>query len=329
MNIIKLGICSVKSRGFFKTLAYAVPLFLINNYLLLARRRIAKKISKQVEGGFIIKEIAGSKMYLDIYGEGLPRDLIIDGVREYYVTERMKKEIKEGDVIVDIGANIGYYALLEARLVGEKGVVYAIEPVPENVELLEKNIRLNNYSNIKVFQLAAGNRIGTARMYISEQCNLSSMTNIAGKPVKRIEEVEITTLDEFLRDKPYPDMIRMDVEGYECEVVEGMKETLKLNGKKPLKLFVEFHFHLIDKQQSIDLLTTLKEHGFEITDVIIEKKGVLRYKKLLKLLCLLQKRMTGVPTAHGHLSLTIDQIIRNRQILNGEWGGGLAILFER
>ncbi len=219
MNIIKLGICSVKSRGFFKTLAYAVPLFLINNYLLLAKRRIAKKISKQVEGEFVIRDINGSKMYLDILGEGLPRDLIIDGVRELQVTECVKKEIKEGEVIVDIGANIGYYALLESRLVGEKGVVYAIEPAPGNFVLLEKNIKLNNYSNIKAFQLAIGNRIGTAPMYISEQCNLNTMINIVGKTVKGIEEVAITTLDEFLKNKPYPGMVRMDVEGYECEII--------------------------------------------------------------------------------------------------------------
>lgn len=161
MNIIKHANHALKEYGGFKFLAYAVPISLITRYIQLSNRQILKKLIKQSKGRFTIKKINGSKMYLDINDEGLSHDLISDGVREFYATQKMKKEIKKGDVIVDIGANIGYYALLEARLVGKKGIVYAIEPVPRNIAILKKNIELNNYSNLEVYQLAYGGQKGS------------------------------------------------------------------------------------------------------------------------------------------------------------------------
>ncbi len=121
----------------------------------------------------------------------------------------------------------------------------------------------------------------------------------------------------------------MDVQGYEYEIVEGMREIL--SAKKALRLFIEFHFREMGKQRSIDLLATLKEYGFEITDTTIERPGMLRgsrFNKLLTLSALLEKRMTGAPTLHGHLDLSIDGIMKNEQILSGEWWAP-EIFFER
>ncbi len=64
--------------------------------------------------------------------------------------------LKEGDVVLDIGANIGYYVLLEYQLIGKSGRIYAIEPVYNNFELLQKNLRLNNLKNVSAFQFAFG-----------------------------------------------------------------------------------------------------------------------------------------------------------------------------
>ena len=72
--------------------------------------------------GFILMEIIGNKMYLDLADEGISRELMLDGIREYLNIADVKGELKKGDVVVDIGANIGYYALLEAQLVGDEGL---------------------------------------------------------------------------------------------------------------------------------------------------------------------------------------------------------------
>jgi len=321
MNIIKRADRALREYGGFKFLAYAVPISLITRYIQLSSKQILKKSIKQSKGRFIIKEINDNKMCLDVNDEGLSHDLIVDGVREFYATQRMKKEITAGDIVVDIGANIGYYALLEAKLVGKKGVVYAIEPVPQNVEILRKNVKLNNYRNIEVYQLAIGDKKGTAPMYVSKKYNWSSMSkNIEGVEETVVKEIEVetTTLDDFLKNKPYPNMIRMDVEGYEYQIIKGMKNIL--SKKKPLKLFIEFHFPMLNKKQSLEILKTLKKHDFVIVDATAEMKGMLQHKILLKLLSSLEKKSQGMPTAHGHLDLTIDKIIKSPEILSGKWG---------
>lgn len=160
-------VCSEKG---FKSFLYGVLLYVCRRYAWFLNRK--KLVSP---GGFVIREVNGSKMYLDLADEGLSRDLIVDGVREAYALETVKRELKEGQVVVDIGANIGYYALLEARIVGTSGKVYAIEPVPGNVEILKKNIELNGYSNVEVHQLAIGGEKGLARLYVRNRRNLSSM----------------------------------------------------------------------------------------------------------------------------------------------------------
>ena len=114
--------------------------------ILLNKRRL---FSVTKNGKRIIKEINGSKMYLDVeVDDGLCRFLAIANIREGYITETMKNELQNCTIVVDIGANIGYYALLEARMLGDKGRVYALEPVPHTIELLRANVELNNYSNI-------------------------------------------------------------------------------------------------------------------------------------------------------------------------------------
>jgi protein-L-isoaspartate O-methyltransferase len=85
-------------------------------------------------------------MYLRIRDKGVSRQLALVGVREKFSTETLQGELREGDCVVDIGANIGYYALMEARLVGSYGKVYAIEPVSYNFQLLENNIQLKKLS---------------------------------------------------------------------------------------------------------------------------------------------------------------------------------------
>ncbi len=86
----------------------------------------------------ILCKVQSNWMYLDLVNEGISRVLAIYGIREADHTQIMKRELKSGMAVLDIGSNIGYYPLLEASLVGTKGKVYAIEPDPRNIELLKK-----------------------------------------------------------------------------------------------------------------------------------------------------------------------------------------------
>ena len=91
--------------------------------------------------------------------------LSFNGVYEPCETEFVMNEIKKGDVVLDIGANIGYYTLIFARLVGEEGKVFAFEPDPENFALLKKNVEINGYHNVVLVQKAISNKTGKIRLF--------------------------------------------------------------------------------------------------------------------------------------------------------------------
>lgn len=111
----------------------------------LGRFYLIKKIHKILIIFFNPIEIQGHKMFIEP-ADGL--EFLIKPHHEEFETEIFKKEIKKGDTVLDLGAHIGYYTLLAAKLVGEKGKVFAFEPEPTNFALLKKNIKINNHQNV-------------------------------------------------------------------------------------------------------------------------------------------------------------------------------------
>ena len=192
-----------------------------------------------------VVEVQGSKMYVN--PEGLPKSYIktfqayiISGSWEQLTTEMFKQVVKEGDVVVDLGANLGYYTLLAARLVGEKGKVYAFEPEPINYSLLLKNIELNGYDNIVAVQKAVSNVTGKVRLFLDSK-DTGAHTIYQPGNKREFIEVESVALDEFFKDKEHQiNVIKMDIEGAEMAALSGMGRIIREN--KNLKIFVEFYF---------------------------------------------------------------------------------------
>ena len=228
--------------------------------------------SKIIRSKIIIRNIQGSKMYLNLNDLGLSKHLFFYGIREPECTKIMQKILKKGMNIVDIGANIGYYALMEAKEVGKRGKIYAIEPFPPNFELLKKNIELNGYKNIEIFNIAISDKPGKAKMYISDKHNLCNMME---SNISEFIEVPTITLDDFLKNKKMPDLIRMDIEGFEYYAIDGMEKTLKKCRK--CNIFIEVHpFQMYEK--NLDYKKPLKKLfkiGFKPT-YIIKEYGPLR-----------------------------------------------------
>lgn len=108
----------------------------------------------------------GSRMYVDAIDLGIVPHLLADGVYERYQTELFKQIIRPGMVVIDIGANFGYYTLLAARLLHNKGSVIAFEPDPRNYELLLNNVRVNGYTNVIAIKKAVSNKNGKLRLFI-------------------------------------------------------------------------------------------------------------------------------------------------------------------
>lgn len=237
-------------------------------------------------------EIQGSKMWVGIKQEPLSMrrtfELYASNlIHEKVTTGLFKKVVKKGNVVVDLGANIGYFTLLAAKIVGPEGKVFSFEPEPKNYGYLEKNIELNNYNNVQSFQKAVADKNGKTRLYICDyDTGHHTINNFEGvraysqgRLVKeKSVEIETVTLDEFFKGKEeLIDVIKMDVEGAEALVLAGMDNILKKN--KKLQMFIEFFPLLIKKMGSSPsefLRKLIEDYRFSISvipDDYNAKKG--------------------------------------------------------
>jgi FkbM family methyltransferase len=257
---------------------------------------------------FVVREIQGSKMFLNIRDKGLSSDLYLRGKREDKATDEFQKRLKPGLVVVDAGANIGYYALMEAKAVGEKGRVYAIEPIPQNVELLKKNIAANGYGNIEVFQMAVGDKNGKQGIFLSKQSNLSTFCkNVDLDQSGETIQVDVVSIDSFLEGKRLPDIVRMDVEGYEYEILKGMEETMKKD--RGMQFFIEVHADFMGAEKTIALFKIMKENGFEHCRVIMDSMDVLKFAEKIVSKELLPEQ--------GEFDKGIDEMISEERFHHG------------
>jgi FkbM family methyltransferase len=181
--------------------------------------------------------VRGSKMYTNPHEATFFLTAAFDPESYYEGIDKIfEKVIKKGDTIVDMGANIGFYTLLAANLVGEKGKVYSFEPDPKTNILLKMNVELNNYHNVVIIQKAVSNQTGTAKFYLSTEPGADTLyRESSGKYI----EIETETLDHYFQDKDQTiDVIKMDVEGAEIAALSGMDKILRQNNN--LKMFLEF-----------------------------------------------------------------------------------------
>jgi FkbM family methyltransferase len=207
---------------------------------------------------YILVKVLGKDMFLDTADRGIAVDLFIAKEREkHFATYFRNNILKSGQTVIDIGANIGYYVLQEASIAD---FVYAIEPISKNINLLQRNIAISNIRNVKVFKTAIGNMTGLVNMGVSHSGNLCSI-RIKGYAT---EKVPITTLDEFVKTHNIqPDVIRMDVEGYCTEIIEGGLKTLRENN---VIICMELHPVVLSERPDAYLIMIgrLQQLGYEI-----------------------------------------------------------------
>jgi FkbM family methyltransferase len=155
---------------------------------------------------------------------------IAHGTLESAVQEAMIRHLGPGGVLFDIGANVGFFSLLGSRLVGPAGSVYAFEPTPDNVAAIECNVALNSFQNVTVIAKAVSSRPGHSRLYVVDDQSWSRLEEVGEHPLtERVIDVELVAIDDAVRDGklPPPTVVKIDVEGAEVAVIEGMRETLR------------------------------------------------------------------------------------------------------
>lgn len=228
---------------------------------------------------FILKKIQGNKMYLDLQNPGVSKVIAIYGTREADLTWLFKQELKEGMIVIDVGANIGYYTLLAASIVKNTGKVYALEPDPRNFCLLNENIEINKYSNIvETYPIAISDVTGKAIFHLSNKTNLNTMLDPAKysttfPSIKDKIEVKTMSIDDFMHDKGYVNFIRMDIEGFEVEAFNGMMTTL-YKSKPPCKILFEVHPQYYTEEHPIEPpLKKIIDLGFKSKVVVSAREA--------------------------------------------------------
>jgi len=216
--------------------------------------------------------VMGQVMWLDSHDT---LELATREVYEPFETQLFLKEVKKGQTVVDIGANIGYYTLLAARLVGPRGKVYAFEPDPANFALLKKNVETNGHSNVVLVNSAVSDKTQRAKLFLNPT-NKGDHRLYDSKDGRPSVPVQTLRLDDFFRqlDKKV-DLIKMDIQGSEAKAFDGMKGLLAKN--KSVKLVTEFSPGSLKLSASSPqkYLQALKKAGFKLWE-ISEKDAILR-----------------------------------------------------
>ncbi len=196
---------------------------------------------------------------------GISEELKIFKIHEPITTELIKKNVKEGMVCIDLGCNLGYYAILESKLVGKTGKVIAFEPSPLTFKFFKENLSLNEISNVDSFNVAIGDVDGTIKFLVTEQSNWSTVIqgDLPEYYKGRIIDVPLVTLDNFSKNHHVNkiDFIRMDIEGYEDKVIQGMTEIIK---KFKPDLYLELHIPQMGIERTTKFLKKLQDGNYEL-----------------------------------------------------------------
>lgn len=180
--------------------------------------------------------VLGHRMWLHPGKSALQSEAF--GTYEYDTVEVFSDYIRPGMTVVDVGAFVGFYTLLSARLVGPQGSVYAFEPNPEAFALLRRNIHENGYGDrVTAVPKAVSKAGGKAQLFLN-RAN-PGMTSLYGQG--REIDVETISLDDFFWKEGWPqvDFAKVDVEGGEVQVLHGMSEVVRRNPH--MALVIEFN----------------------------------------------------------------------------------------
>ena len=270
--------------------------------MLIASRRSLEKYSRSLamgvpyDGGRILCRLLGEFPAFVATGDlGIGPRLILDGFWEAWVTLALARYVQPGMLCVDVGANYGYYTLLMAAAAGPEGRVLACEPHPLLAEqLLPANLTLNGFeSRVAVCPLAIsdrdgqvvefglhGNNVGSSSLASRVGVRIVTATegedlqsrNGDGRAVLPYDvvqraRVQTATLDSLCADWPRLDLVKIDVEGAEALVWEGMQETLR----RFRHAVVVMELHLAQPQsQLLSLLHEIERVGYHLRHVNYE-----------------------------------------------------------
>lgn len=161
-------------------------------------------------------------------GESCPELAL--GTYEVPIQNIFTQHLKPGNVFYDIGANVGFFSIIAAKLVGDKGKVYAFEPGEGNANSIRHNARLNNFNHIEVIEKAVSHTSGEGQLLLAKYSGGHALATADAPPDLAGEvTVDLVSIDDLIAQNKIapPNFVKIDVEGAELDVLKGMTETIK------------------------------------------------------------------------------------------------------
>lgn len=182
------------------------------------------------------------KLFNRLYSLGMIRTYLFFYDKYKYISDysdikKIKEIIGEGSIVIDAGANVGFYTRLFSKIVGNTGLVIAFEPNLKNFEILKE--RTGNLKNVRIENAALSDKSGKLDLYISEDLNVDHQTYDSGESRNKIQ-INAFSLDDFceMNGIKKVSFIKMDLQGYDAIAFRGMEKTIKKNPK--IRLCCEF-----------------------------------------------------------------------------------------
>ena len=227
-------------------------------WLKLLNLRYASKVPKVIN-------LCNMHLNLD---EGIQREMYL-GTYESIQSSWFKKYLRCGDVVVDIGASFGWYTTLSESLVGSNGKIFAFEPSPISNEVIESMIKDSRLTNITLVKSAVGDSKGNIQLFMPTISYLHSPSILMSETSYIPLDVDIIKLDDYEPIKSIKKirLIKIDVEGYEPNVLKGMMGLIK-EGKVEY-VMCEFNSYWLKQNNTTpeELHHTFVQLGF----VVVEK----------------------------------------------------------
>lgn len=235
--------------------------------------RLLERLANLCMGRQRISEGEGRGLRFD---PGSSNPAYLSGSNEIPVQQAIRDHLRAGDTFYDIGANVGFFSVIGSRLVGERGRVYAFEPVATNAKLIARNCALNRIANVAIFQKAIGERTGKAELILARCAGGATLASVARPPdATQSVEVDLISLDDALDSHHLypPTLVKIDVEGAELDCLRGMRNALRLY--QPVLVYEiddRTPEGLKDKQRACERF--LVDAGYEVRELPTSYQGI-------------------------------------------------------
>jgi FkbM family methyltransferase len=247
---------------------------------LLGERSLLETVSREHSRALYLGEqtvlcrVLGKYLvYADAQETGITPHLALDGYWESWITLVLARTVRPGWHCLDVGANHGYYTLVMADAAGPEGRVVPVEPTPRLVELLRQTLDVNGFPDVDVVAKAASNSDGeTLQLVIPARRSMNASLRAEVGDTDEAVSVESVTIDSITRAWPRVDLIKIDVEGAEESVWQGMQRTIA--DHPGIVVLLELNVGRYDDPRSF--LSLIEEAGFRLCyiDIDAEVKDV-------------------------------------------------------